>query len=207
MVEKKKKDQKKKVTEPKKITKVVKKSPSKAPEKKTVIEKKPRANSKNIKEKIKKFVTSYKFLYSTFGILLILVIVLFVMVTNKNREEEKTKSDIVFSIMESNTNNAIYVDLEGLVGYQYDLKVTNYRSDRINENGATYTIVVTNDTEAEIEVLNDDNLENLMTDQKQTTITGKTLSATEREETVYHFKVKEGSKVKEGDRIRIEVNS
>lgn len=205
MEEKKKKETTKKETkiktvEKKKKKKVVKEAPAKVKKEKEV-------SSNEKKGTLSRIITSYKFLYSTFGILLVLVIVLFVAVTVKENKTEGKYSNIVFSIMESNTHNAIYIDLEELEGNQYDLKVANHRGGRLNEKGASYSITVVNETEAEIEVFNDDDLENLMTDQKETKIEGKSMSTTEEEETIYHFRVKEGSKVKEGDRLRIEVDS
>ena len=198
-----KKETKKKVTPKKEVKKEVKK------EKKEVVKKEKTAvpNAEPFGEKFKRFVSSYKFLYAAFGILLVIVILLAVMVFVKGNEASKNRSNIVFSIIDKDTHNYIDLDLATLVGNEYSLKIANFRRNQLNGDGAVYSIIVTNDSAAEIEILKGDDLENLMTDQQHTVIEGGPLSKTEKEEVVYRFRVKDGSSVKEGEKLRIEVDS
>ena len=200
-------DTKKKDTKEKKITK---KPVTKKKEVKKVVKKEEKTavpNAEPFGVRFKKFVSSYKFLYAAFGILFVVVILLACMVFVKGNEEKQKKSNIVFSIMEKNTRNYINLELAGLVGREYMLKVTNYRGNQINSDGAEYKIEVTNDTDVEIEVLKENQGENLITDQKHTIIEGDSFGKKEKEEVVYYFKVKNSDKLKDGDSIRIEVES
>jgi len=193
--------------EEKKKKETTKKKEVKKVEKKVVKEKSALPNEEPFIDKFRRFVGSYKFLYTAFAVLLILVILLAIMVFTKSQENAGSKSNIVFSILEENTHNYLDMDLESLVGKEYTLKVTNYRGNKINPDGAHYTITITNDTEVEIEVLKDNKGENLITDGKVSVIEGETFGATEKEETVYYFRVKNSDKIKAGDKIRIEVAS
>lgn len=157
--------------------------------------------------RFRRFVSSYKFLYTAFAVLFIIVALLAIMVFVRSREDVGNKSNIVFSILEENTHNYLDMDLESLVGKEYTLKVTNYRGNKINKNGAKYTITVTNETEGEIEILKENQGKNLMTDAKRTVIEGETLGTEEKEEVVYYFRVTKSDKIKAGDKIRIEVAS
>ena len=157
--------------------------------------------------KFKSFIASYKFLYTAFGILFAIVIILGCMVYVRTGEEPKHKSDIVFSIMESNTQNYLDLDLQTLVGKEYTLKVTNFRNNKINSEETPYKIVITNNSEAEIEILKNDAGQNLMTDQTTTTIEGEKFSTTKEESVVYYFRIKGEDKIKKGDTMRIEVDS
>lgn len=157
--------------------------------------------------RFKRFVSSYKFLYTAFGVLFVLVLLLAVMVFTKSRENAGNKSNIVFSIIEKDTQSYLDMDLETLVGKEYTLKVTNYRGNKMNTAGATYQIKVTNTTDVEIEVLKNNVGSNLITNQKETIIEGETFSKTEKQEVVYYFHVKDSTNIKAGDRIRIEVTS
>ena len=157
--------------------------------------------------KFKSFIASYKFLYTAFGILFAIVIILGCMVYVRTGEEPTNKSDIVFSIMESNTQNYLDLDLQTLVGKEYTLKVTNFRNNKINSEETPYKIVITNNSEAEIEILKNDAGQNLMTDQTTTTIEGEKFSTTKEESVVYYFRIKGEDKIKKGDTMRIEVDS
>lgn len=193
-----------KKTIPKKTTKVKKKVKAESVEEK-------RIPSVPVEEpfgvRFKRFVSSYKFLYTTFGILLALVLILTIMVFTRSREEKQANSNIVFSIMEKNTRNALNMDLESLVGNEYALKVTNYRGNKVNSKEMDYSIKVINHTDVEIEVLKNKEGDNLMTDQKESIIQGDTLAADEREEVIYYFRVKNSDHIKDGDSIQIEVVS
>lgn len=175
--------------------------------KKVVEEKTAVPNPEPFSVRFKRFVSSYNFLYVTFGLLLVLVILLGVMVFVKGGENSTGKSNIVFSIMEENTHNYIDLDLEGLVGKKYILKVTNFRGNKINKNGAKYSLTITNDTGAEIEILKNDEGDNLMTEGDRSVIEGETFGITEKEEVLYYIRIKNSDVVKEGDKIRIEVES
>lgn len=157
--------------------------------------------------KFKSFIASYKFLYTAFGILFAIVIILGCMVYVRSGEEPKHKSDIVFSIMESNTQNYLDLDLQTLVGKEYTLKVTNFRNNKINSKETPYRIIVTNNSDAEIEILKNDAGQNLMTDKETSTIEGEKFSTTEEESVVYYFRIKGEDKIKKGDTMRIEVDS
>ena len=170
------------------------------------VEKTAVPNDEPFSIKAKRFVGSYKFLYTAFGVLLLLVVILSCLVFTKKNEIDKTKSNIVFSILETNTNNYLDLELEGLVGKEYTLKVTNYRKREVNDKEIHYAITVTNDTDVEIEVVKDDSKENLITDQKYSVIEGD-LGKKEKEDTIYTFRVTNSDKLKKGDKIRIEVES
>lgn len=157
--------------------------------------------------RFKRFISSYKFLYTAFAVLLVLVLILAVMVYTKSREDQKTNSNIVFSIMQEGTRNSLNMDLNSLVGKEYSLKVTNYRANNINSKEIPYSIHIKNDTDVEIEVIKNHKGENLITDQHDTTIEGDPLAADEKEEVIYYFKVTNSDKIKTGDSIQIEVVS
>ncbi len=207
-------EKKEKKTTPKKEDKT---TPKKADKKKKVVKETVEKRDKEIKSalpndepfgiKFKRFVSSYKFLYSAFIVLFIVVIVLACLVFTQSNRVKANRSNIVFSIMDKNTNNYINLELAGLVGQEYTLKVTNFRNNKINKSGAEYTIDVTNDTDVQIEILKDGKGENLMTDQKHTVIEGDKFGTKEKESVVYHFRVTNSDKIKEGDSIRIEVDS
>jgi hypothetical protein len=198
-----KKNTKKKET-PKK--KVVKKEVKVKEEKKEVIKSVlPKEEPFNIK--FRRFITSYGFLYTAFAILFVIVIMLALMVFTHKEDDKGVRSNIVFSIVEKETQSYLDMDLETLVGKEYILKVTNYRGNRLNTKGAHYTIAVTNNTNVEIEVLKNNQGENLITDMNYSVIEGEELSKTEKEEVIYYFRVKNADKIKAGDKIRIEVAS
>ncbi len=198
-----KKNTKKKET-PKK--KVVKKEVKVKEEKKEVIKSVlPKEEPFNIK--FRRFITSYGFLYTAFAILFVIVIMLALMVFTHKEDDKGVRSNIVFSIVEKETQSYLDMDLETLVGKEYILKVTNYRGNRLNTEGAHYTIAVTNNTNVEIEVLKNNQGENLITDMNYSVIEGEELSKTEKEEVIYYFRVKNADKIKAGDKIRIEVAS
>ena len=198
---KKKKSVKREGLESKPRKKVTKRVVSKTVEKRAVPETKP------TKEKVSEFISSYKFLYTTFGILLLIVIILACFVFIKGKEGSTSTSNIVFSILEKNTHNYIDLDLESLVGKEYILKVTNFRKNKVNTKGAKYTITILNDTDVEIEVLKENEGENLITDQKQTVIEGETFSKTKKESVLYYIKVKNSDGLIKGDKTRIEIES
>lgn len=192
-------EEKKKSTK-KKATKEVK-------EKKVVEEKSAVPNPEPFGVRFKSFVSSYKFLYVTFGILLIIVLILGALVFVKGGEDMPGKSNIVFSILEKNTNNYIDLDLEGLKNKDYLLKVTNFRGNKINKDGARYSLTIINDTGVEIEILKNNTGDNLMNDANRTVIEGEDFGIKEKEEVIYYIKVKNPEAVKDGDKIRVEVES
>ena len=157
--------------------------------------------------RFKRFISSYSFLYSAFAILFVLVIILAIMVFTKSKEAVEENSNIVFSIIEKDTRNTLNLDLESLVGKEYSLKVTNYRSNKVSEEEIPYSIHVTNNTDVEIEITKDKEKDNLMENQKETTIKGEALTSGEKEEVIYYFKVKNSDHIKSGDAIQIEVIS
>ncbi len=157
--------------------------------------------------RFRRFVASYRFLYTAFGVLLVLVVLLGIMVYVKGEEAKEKNSNIVFSILDENTRNSLSVDLASLVGKEYTLKVTNYRKNKINPNGAQYRLILTNDSDASIEVVKDDEAENLMTDSKKSVIEGEKFSKTEKENVIYTIRVKDSDKVKKGDSLEIEIQS
>ena len=157
--------------------------------------------------KFRRFITSYKFLYTAFAVLFIIVIMLALMVFTHKDDEEGVRSNIVFSIIEAETQSYLDMDLETLVGKEYLLKVTNYRGNKMNTTGAHYTIAITNNTNVEIEVLKNNQGENLMTDSNYTVIEGEEFSKEQKQEVVYYFRVKNADNIKAGDKIRIEVAS
>ena len=193
--------------EKKKTKKVVKKvTPKKKEEKKEVIKSVlPKEEPFGIK--LRRFFTSYGFLYTAFAALFIIVIMLALMVFTHKDDEQGVRSNIVFSIVDKETQSYLDMDLETLVGKEYMLKVTNYRGNRLNTSGAHYTISITNNTNVEIEVLKNNEGENLITDMNYTVIEGEEFSKTEKEEVIYYFRVKNADKIKAGDKIRIEVAS
>lgn len=211
----KKETPKKKKTAPKKTTEVKKEVKKEVKEevKTTKVEsaEEKRIPSVPVEEpfgvRFKRFISSYQFLYTAFGILLALVLILTIMVFTRSREEKQANSNIVFSIMEENTRNSLNMDLETLVGNEYALKVTNYRGNKVNSEEMLYSIKVTNDTNVEIEILKDKEGENLMTNQKETVIQGDPLAADEKEEVIYYFRVVNSDNLKSGDSIQIEVAS
>ena len=113
----------KKTTEKKESAKkkVVKKTEVKSKEKEI---KSAIPNPEPFGVRFKRFVSSYAFLYTAFAALFVIVIVLACLVFFQSGKAKPNKSNIVFSIMDKNTNNYIDLELAGLVGREYALKVT-----------------------------------------------------------------------------------
>lgn len=157
--------------------------------------------------KFKKFIASYAFLYSLFAVLLVVVIILAIMLGKKENEQDVNKSDIVFSVLEKNTNNSFNVNLKGLIERKYVLKVSNFRNDTLCEEDIPYKIHIINTSSAEIEILKDGGVDNLMVDQKETIIEAPALGCAKKTETLYYFKLLNYSKIKDDDVLKIEVIS
>ena len=129
------------------------------------------------------------------------------MVINKDNKQDINKGDIVFSIIEKNTNNSFNINLKGLVGRKYALKVTNYREDKMCEEDLPYAIHIVNASDVQIEILKDGGIDNLMVDQHNTIIQAEALGCTRKDEAIYYFKILNSDKIKDNDVLQIEVIS
>lgn len=175
---------------------------------KVVVEKKSVPEEQPTSEKVKNFLSSYYFLYTVFGLLLVLVVFLAIMVTKKSNSNNKIdKGDIVFSIIEKNTNSDFNIGLMGLIGKRYALKVTNSRNGVLCSEDIPYKIHIVNNSDVEIEVLKDGGADNLMINNKETIIEAPALGCSNKEETIYYIKITNSEKIKENDNLKIEVIS
>ena len=165
---------------------------------------KKKKNTKSL-ENIKQFISSYKFLYTTLIVLFIIVILLGIIVLGKKRE--KDSANIVIPILEKSSHSSLSIDLNNLKDKEYRIKVTNYRGKDINKEDITYKVVITNPTNNKIKVVEDKKTDNLMIDQKETTIDNQKLLGNKKQETIYTIQLEEGSKPSEDDKISIEFAS
>ena len=213
-VEKKEKNVKKEVAKKKKVVEkkvVEKKAIPKNAEKKSNenrLKKKVAEKNENLFEKLKKFVSSYSFLYGLFGILVVLVIFLSVKVVIVKSEAKKNSSNIVFPILEENSHSSMNINLKELEkAREYVIKVTNYRGNTINQEEIPYSVTIRNKTKAKIEVLKDSDENNLMVDQEATVIEGVSLGSNHKEESVYRIRVLDSKGISKEDIISVEIAS
>lgn len=160
------------------------------------------------KENIKTFFSSYKFLYSLFGILLVIVLILGILIFNKSREVKKNTANLVFPLLDKGINNSLDIDLYELTLVDdYSFKVSNFRQENVCEKDIEYSITVSNDTNTSIKISLSDSDKNLMKDQKMTKIDGGKLVGNEKNYDIYHVSVLSLDNVKKGDKINIKINS
>lgn len=159
-------------------------------------------------ERIKRFVSSYEFLYTLFFILLGVVILLSVMVFTKVREKKASAANLVIPILKDGVHNSMNLDLKQLYeSGEYTIKITNYRGDTVNANDVSYSVTVRNESPSSIKVLQNDSKKNLIVDQEATRIEGLHFDPNEKEEVIYRFSLEDGVVPSDGDTISIEIAS
>ena len=144
-----------------------------------------------------------------FGILLILVLVLGGIILLKQDDIKRSKTDLIYEVRKKDNADSIKVYLSELVKTKnlYVLKITNYIGENINEEEITYKIKVTNKTKSKVRLTKGDSKKNLITNQKETIINGKTLSNKKKEEVYYYLSVIEKNKLKSKDYITISIET
>lgn len=166
-----------------------------------------RKSEKKEENKLKKFFSSYQFLYSVFGILLLAVIILSVLVYREKHTTKNAKADLVYPVIYKGTQNGIKIDMPALYDKgKYTIIITNEHNRKVNDVELDYNLLITKESDSKIKVVKDGSDKNLMVDQESTRIEGETLKANKRQEDKYIITV-EGSKPKKGDTIYLEVNS
>ena len=166
---------------------------------------KKKQDKKNTTNNLKKIFTSYEFLYTTLIVLAILVLFLAITVLGKKRE--KDSANIIIPIMEKSSHSSIGIDLESLKGKEYKIKITNYRDKEVNKEEMVYSLTIKNDTNSSIILTKEDKKENLMIDQRETTLEGLNLEGNKKDSTIYIIKLEEGSKPSKDDKISVEITS
>lgn len=164
-----------------------------------------RKGHKKEENKFKKFLSSYQFLYTAFGILLIAVIILSVMVYKEKNKVKEKKADFVYPIIYEGTQNSMRVDMPGLYKQgKYTIIITNKHNKRINKQKIDYSIKVRKDSSVPITIVKEGDKENLMVDQESTRIEDS-LKAKKEEEDKFIITVDE--KPKDGDTIYLDIVS
>ena len=165
-----------------------------------------RKGHKKEENKFKKFISSYQFLYSVFGVLLVAVIILSILVYKEKHNVKTPKADFVYPVIYKGTQNAMKVDLPALYKKgKYTMLITNTHNKKTNKEDLDYNIVLKNNSDVNIKIVKVGTDENLMADQESTRIEGLTLKGGKEQEDKYVITV--DKKPKSGDELLIEINS
>ncbi len=161
-----------------------------------------------MKKKHKKFLNSYNILLIVFILLIILVLFLSFLIYRKKKENEgKIVANILIPLVIKEKDRNLSLNAIELVNKDdYILKITNYRGDNINSEEMPYNITITNNSKLKVFVRKDSSKDNLMIDQKATTITDLNLKAKKKQEDYYFIKIT-GKNAKKDDKINITVTS
>ena len=163
---------------------------------------------KKKKQTFKEFISSYTFMYSALIVLFLLVVVLSILVIKAKNNYNKNKVNLVVPVLSEGTNNNLKVDLNAIYQYgKYVIKITNYRGNEVNEEEANYSITIKNNTDNSIKIVKDNDKENLMVNQEETTLSGLKLRAKKKEDTKYTITLDSNKKPKENSIIDIEIFS
>lgn len=173
-------------------------------------------NKKNNKKKSeknkinnKKILTTENILLVLFILLLFLVIFLGIKVYQKNKSEnKKIKANIVIPITKKEQSAVLNVDLNELAKQEeYVFKITNYRNEELIKENISYKITIHNDTDTILELRRNNINNNLITNQRETTIDSLKLYNQEKEDIYYHLRIIKKGNIKEKDVVVINVNS
>lgn len=180
---------------------------SKTTQKKKVTSKKTQSKKKkqSLKEKV---FNKNNILYYVFFGLLILVIILGINVYLKSSDKTDETADIVIPIFEKGSSNELTIDLEELSEKdEYSIKIANYRHEDINKEKIEYTMTISNESKASINVTKDDDETNLIKNQESTRIEGVSLKSNEKDFAIYHFSVIDKKLVEKNEKIIIRIDS
>ena len=165
-----------------------------------------RKGHKKEENKFKKFISSYQFLYSVFGVLLVAVIILSILVYKEKHNVKTPKADFVYPVIYKGTQNSMKIDLPELYKKgKYTILITNTHNKKTNKEALDYNIVLKNKSDIDVKVVKAGTDDNLMVDQDSTRIEGQTLSGGKEQEDKYVITI--DKKPKSGDELLIEINS
>lgn len=169
---------------------------------------KKKSKIKKGKEKLIKSKTEM-ILLIIFIILLILVFILGGLVWKaKKTNSKKVTANLVIAVLDFNKEHNFSLNVANLVNKkEYILKITNYRGDNVNQEEIPYTITLTNESKANVEVTKDESDQNLMVDQEATIIEDLKLKSGVKQDTYYYIKITGNDKVKSDDKINIKISS
>ena len=162
---------------------------------------------KKEKKTIQDLLKSTQTLLIVFVALLILVITLLVLCVVKYKESKNDGfANMVVPIYETNTNYEFSINAKILSETdEYIIKVTNFRKDQINKEEFSYKIEINNETNSTIKVTKDDSKKDLMKDQANTVIEGRTLKKDKKDSVYYHVKITNYKDLSQDDSIYIKI--
>lgn len=172
--------------------------------------KKPKTVRKNVKKKQKEKIDSLLILKVVFALLVVAVIVLSIMVVKVKQEHKNDiKSNIVIPIVNKESEAPFSVNLRALNSgnNEYIFKITNYNSNKINQEDLNYYIDVQNTTDTEITLTRYDSTENLFLNKPETTIEGGKVSKDEKQDLYYVVKIMTPGKLTKDDYVNIKVRA
>lgn len=174
--------------------------------KKNVTKSKKKTTTKKTEKKF--FINGDNYLYYIFFALLIFVIFLGIRIHFVKKTKSIYGGDLIIPVMEKSTNDELTINLKELSNRkEYVINITNFKNKKINKEEIDYKIIVTNPTSSKIKITKNYSEENLITDQKETTIDNQKLRAKTKHSNKYHISVTDAKKIKKNDKITIKIYS
>lgn len=163
---------------------------------------------KNKKKTIKQIIFNKEnYLIYAFIALIIIVIILSILVYQASNKKPD-KANLSIPVYQEGLSEEFDINLKKLSHKKYySVKVRNDRNGKVNDKELPYEIIVVNNTKSKIKITKDEDDNNLMIDQKSTKIEGVKLKANEKDEDIYYFSVTDKEKIKEDDKIYVEIRS
>lgn len=163
---------------------------------------------KNKKKTIKQIIFNKEnYLIYAFIALIIIVIILSILVYQASNKKPD-KANLSIPVYQEGLSEEFDINLKKLSHKKYySVKVRNDRNGKVNDKELPYEIIVVNNTKSKIKITKDEDDNNLMIDQKSTKIEGVKLKANEKDEDIYYFSVTDKKKIKEDDKIYVEIRS
>ena len=173
--------------------------------------------TKNKKKKSKKQRTlnyeavalNERFILSLFILFAIIVcIVGCFVVKDRNNNRVIDNTDLVLPILEADKKKVLKLDaFELTMDRFYIIKVVNYNEEKLIEEDLVYSIDIENETKATIKLTKNEDLTNLIKNNKKTFINGQELKKDKKQEDIYYLSVVHDGGVIKGDKIKITFNS
>ena len=169
--------------------------------------KKSKKKKENFRDKIKKYSVSDWILLSIFILLIIVIIILGFKIHDKKVALSKDpKADFSIPIIEEGSVYEFMIDAKELVKKDdYILKITNVKGDKKSEEDVKFTMEITNETGALLQMMKNKNARNLLSNEN-ISIVEDVIKATDTN-IYYHLKMPSSSKVKDDDTIKFKITS
>ena len=176
---------------------------------KTKKEVKKNSPKKKQSKKETKRIDSLMALKIVFCLLLILVIVLSVIVAKKKKEfSDKVSANIVITVVNKEDEAPFSINAKALKKEgQYIFRIANYKSTEINSEDLNYYIDIQNKSNCKISINKYGDKENLMTDQKETTIDGGKVVKNKKDSIYYVVKIISSDKINNKDQINVKIRA